>query len=177
MSIPCKQAGVSQVKPTNALSSSPIQDNAIPHCQGLPPKNILFLKCMRKSSIVVSLLWRKFKTRSLGTWRRIVTLKIRILFIPIPMQYNDLNIPLISNTSSDSILLSVVCSLMNAWSNAYRVVQEVYYSSNGAFLIFDIPQRHFYVYLICCSMITIRLQDNILMHIIPVEIAAYFDLG
>ena len=44
MAIPCLQAGVSQTKPfSNAMSSSPIQDNDVPQCQGLPAKIILFL--------------------------------------------------------------------------------------------------------------------------------------
>ena len=44
MAIPCKHAGVSQTKPySNAMSSSPIQDNAVPQCQGLAPKRITFV--------------------------------------------------------------------------------------------------------------------------------------
>ena len=44
MGFPCKQSGVSQTKrSSNAMSSSPIQDNAVPQCQGLAIKFISFL--------------------------------------------------------------------------------------------------------------------------------------
>ena len=68
---------------------------------------------MRKSSIFVSSLQRKIKTRSLGTWCRMVMLKIRILLTPISMYDNDLNTPLVSNTSNDFILFSAARMLLN----------------------------------------------------------------
>ena len=105
MAIPCRQAGVAQVRPrSKPKSSSPIQDRSLSQCHGL---DLNFIECiwrLRTSPKCVSLLTCKYKQSSLGMWRSRETLKWRISLSATETYFNFMYIPYVCNASSDWIL-------------------------------------------------------------------------
>ena len=107
MAIPCRQAGVAQVRPrSKPNSSSPIQDNSSLQFHGLETKFIVVIWRLRTSPKWVSLLPFRYKCSSLGMWRSKETLKWRMSLSATETYFNLMYIPYmyVCNASSDWIL-------------------------------------------------------------------------